>query len=325
MSESRLDRIEDQERARATLAQFRSELLKLPGCTGVAIGEKQVRGEGTGQIAIVVFVKEKMTRVADEHRVPPALNGVTTDVVQRDDLAIQLIATDPFARFQEMICGISVTPQAVPAHWGTIGLFLEIEQRDYLLTCQHVLQAVNHNRTIIQPSVRDGGPPPADYDCGDYTIGYKDPRHDCAISIVGDGRTCINEVPNYPLRPGNRTIKGVGKAAVGDAVYKYGATSKFTEGTVRYLDVSHRDGSFLDAIEIEGDDVWVAAGDSGSVTIRQSDDIAIGLNFAGITGSTIINPPDLPAYPAFKSGVAFDLASQINKVVAGVSDSWKLL
>jgi hypothetical protein len=171
-------------------------------------------------------------------------------------------------------------------------------------------------KAVIQPG-NTSDSAPQNFDCGDYVYGQRNSRSDCAITTVGTNRTWVNEVPNHPLRPGRRTLRGVATAAVGDQVYKYGATTKYTRGVVRYI---HFDSPVLpiqDAIYIANPDgsMWVAKGDSGSVLIRYSDDFILGLNFAA-NDQTMLNPdqhPRLPnGLPAYSAGFAYDAQTQMN-------------
>lgn len=315
------------EKAKAALARHKKNLLSLHACTGVAIGFKSVRGEETDRYAIIVFVKEKLSRPPRDQTVPRELDGVITDVVEQEQLRFDLIATDPFARFDQLLSGISVTPREASPTWGSIGCFINtpgdihngVPPGDYLMTCQHVLQYVTvHDRVIIQPS--DAIFPPPGYSCGNYVQGYRDATHDCAIASVGFGRTFRNEVPNYPLHPGRRNILGVAAAAPGQDVYKYGATTKFTKGRVALINYNPPNTNFQNVILIRSEngehDVWVAKGDSGSVTLLQSNDCIIGLNFAGTQHSIMRNPPLLPAYPAYWRGFAYDIQTQMNSFSA---------
>jgi len=58
------------------------ELLKLPGVTGVDVGQKIVDGKKTDVIAIIVYV-EKKRDVPEEFAIPKEIQGVPTDVVER--------------------------------------------------------------------------------------------------------------------------------------------------------------------------------------------------------------------------------------------------
>lgn len=320
---------EELEKAKVVLEKHKTELLAIPGCTGVGIGLKQVGGRETGALAIVVFVQRKTSPPPGE-AVPGNLEGVRTDVIEQEDsepvplAAPAPMATDPFARFDQLFSGISVTAWETPPAWGTIGCFIwtpgdpghGIPGGQYLLTNQHVLQgAAPPDTVVIQPSIDETVPPP-NYRCGDYVYGYQTPTRDCAIATVGYGRTFLNQVPNYPGWPGRRDIRGVAAAAPGQAVYKYGATSKFTKGVVAVINYTPPNTNYQNVILIRSEggtnDVWVAKGDSGSVTILQANDYIIGLNFAGSANAVMQNPPQLPAYPAYYRGFAYDIQAQMN-------------
>jgi hypothetical protein len=66
------------------LAQNRERLMAIPGVTGVAIGNKQAGGSDTGQRALVVFVAEKRDDLPEDERIPPEIDGMPTDVVERE-------------------------------------------------------------------------------------------------------------------------------------------------------------------------------------------------------------------------------------------------
>ncbi|MFL6143147.1 MAG: hypothetical protein ACJ72N_14935 [Labedaea sp.] len=306
----------------------REELHRIPGCAGVAVGLKQIRGEPTGQFAITVLVTRKSPRVPQAELVPAELDGFPTDVVEQHEMEPRPIATDPFARHDPVFGGISVTPWEAPPAWGSIGCFLNttgdpanvVPAGNYLLTCQHVLANASPGEPrIIQPSIQEMVPPPH-YECGVYVAGYLSPTRDCAIVNLTT-RGFENTVPNYPWNPGRRAIAGVGVAIPGDPVYKYGATSRFTEGVVTLVGYNPPTTGWQNVTVIRNasgnhDDVWVAKGDSGSVTLRKSDDFAVLLNFAGSADAVIDPPPDLPALPAYFRGFGFGLQSQFDAFAA---------
>lgn len=330
-----------------TLNRHKARLLSLPGCTGVAIGYKVVKGELIDRLAIVVFVEKKQKTVAPGYLVPAMFDGVPTDVVEKTlgfkKLAgtnqspsigaspFKLSETDPFARFQEVFSGISITPFDFPYYWGTLGCIIHttgnanIPAGNYLLTNYHVLAYADSrngekylgSEDIIQPGyVKDGDPVMA-YLCGKYAFGAEDELNDCAIATIGYGRTWANEVPNHSGQPGQRILAGIAAAAPGDEVYKYGATTKSTRGIVRYIQYNPLREPFQNAIYIENYDgsMWVGTGDSGSVLIRYRDDFVLGLNFAA-DAETMLPPerhPELPErMPAYSAGYAYDIQSQMN-------------
>jgi len=308
------------------LDKHKARLLALPGCTGVAIGYKEVKGEVIDQLAIIVFVKRKQNNVAADHLVPQALDGTPTDVIEKT-FGFTLTATDPFARFPQLIGGLSITPHDAAPVWGSLGCVIHTTGNahvphagDYLLSNHHVLtyaDPANPNsttRAVIQPGKADE-PPPANYSCGDYVWGQTTQTSDCAITTIGAGRTWRNQVPNHPLRPGNRTLRGIAVAAVGDEVYKYGATTKSTRGVVRFTNYTPHLLPIQNSIYVENADgtMWVAKGDSGSVLIRYSDDFVVGLNFAADETTMLAHHPTLPNdLPAYSAGYAYDIQSQMN-------------
>ena len=310
-----------------TLEKHKARLLSLSGCTGVAIGRKVVAGEITDQLAIVVFFDKKQAGVAPSDLVPAVLDGVPTDVVEKT-FGFTPTATDPFERFDEVFSGISITPRDTSPAWGTLGCIIRttgnafVPNGDYLLTNQHVLWYADPNnpnsttRQVIQPG-RTDYPAPPNYSCGDYVYGRKTPTSDCAIASIGYGRTWRNEVPNHPWRWGRRDLAGVAAAAVGDEVYKYGATTQSTRGVVQFIHFNSPHLPIQNAIYTANPDgeMWVATGDSGSVLIRYSDDFVLGLNFAA--DETTMLPPDshpvLPDNrPAYSAGYAYDVQTQMN-------------
>ncbi|HEU4562493.1 MAG TPA: serine protease [Longimicrobium sp.] len=294
------------EQARAVLREHREELLRQPGVTAVGIGFKAVNGASTGQLAIVVSVREKRTGVPPERRIPAELGGVPTDVVEEDP-HLKRASTDPLERFNPLFGGISLSAFVTPNAMGTVGCFIYtpgdpaqgVAEGDYLLTCQHVLEDAHPVRDpdVIQP-MTTAVPIPADYLCGAYTAGIMDATRDCAIVQVV-GREYRNEVPNYPFRPGNRKLRGVAAPTPGQTVYKYGSTTAFTEGVVRRIDWSWND--LRDIVVIDSSDgndgTWAGEGDSGSVAITQDGDLVVGLNFAyDNTGGRVVSPVGY-AYP----------------------------
>jgi hypothetical protein len=74
------------EEIRRIKARVEADLLKLPGVTGVDVGEKQVGGKPTGELAIRVLVRSKKPAdaVPPGELIPPTVDGVKTDVIERE-------------------------------------------------------------------------------------------------------------------------------------------------------------------------------------------------------------------------------------------------
>lgn len=71
------------DKADDVLERHRKRLLGYPGVTSVAVGNKVTGGHETQQRAIVVFVKKKRD-VPREERIPRMIDGMPTDVVERE-------------------------------------------------------------------------------------------------------------------------------------------------------------------------------------------------------------------------------------------------
>ncbi len=70
------------ERIREIKTRAESDLLKIPGVTGIDIGYKKVGGRNTAILAIRVYV-EKKGDVAENQSIPSEIEGVPTDVIER--------------------------------------------------------------------------------------------------------------------------------------------------------------------------------------------------------------------------------------------------
>ncbi|MEU8927203.1 hypothetical protein AB0D10_40860 [Kitasatospora sp. NPDC048545] len=313
----------DEERVRhmvQTLDRHQAELLGRRGCTGVAVARKEVGGRTTDTLSITVYVRNKRADLSVEELIPPMIGGFPTDVVEEDERRFELLGTDPFAQHDPLFGGIAIAAWELPKDYGSLGCFIRttgrpnegIDAGDYLLTCRHVLVGAVHNdHRVIQPNY-DGNEPPEKYFCGNYVAGYQNAANDCALVRVV-WRSFENKVPNYPWWPGFRSIKGVGMAVPGDAVYKYGATTKFTKGVVDCIDYTSPEGTRTHVILIRGtDDVWIAEGDSGSVAIRQDDDFVVALNFGG-DPDHIISPVSPVTY---SYGYSYDIQGQMDNFAA---------
>jgi hypothetical protein len=299
------------------LELHQQRLLGIPGCTAVAVGKKIIGGEETDTEAIVVFVSRKGEPAQHEDRVPAEIEGIQTDVVEREFGFIPT-ATDPMERFDPLIGGVSITSFTDSATCGSVGCFIaadgtkpQVPAGTYLLTNTHVVLAASDpdDPRVIQPG-EVNQPVPGNYACGTFVHGDGTAGHDCAITSVA-GRGWSNEVPNHPLRFGNRLLRGIAPPAVGVEIYKFGAGTRHTRGVVTHINFSS--GEVENAIMVEGENrgLWCGGGDSGSVVIRYADDLVIGLNFRADMGSA------LPG-GGYSRGLAFPITTQIESFSTAV-------
>lgn len=295
----------------AAVKEHSSELLLDPNVTAVAVGRKEVNGKPTGQMAVIVFVRKKL-RDAGKSPIATRLVDVPTDVVEREFDIVEL-ATNPMLRYEPMYCGLSLSTEAVPNEYGSIGCFIRTDGNThvpagtYLLTNEHVIGNAAPNGVILQPVPADPSNIPPNTRCGNYVYGVKDATHDCAVSTIGFSRTSANDVQirtDVNLTP----LVGLGDPDVGQAVYKFGARTLYTEATVKYINFTI--GSFSDLVYIESANnttPWIGAGDSGSVAPLQNQNIVVALNWGGDNNARVQGQNDI-----YYGGVAYPINHQLS-------------
>lgn len=308
-----------------TLSRQRERLLSTPGCSGVAIARKRVRGREEGQpLSITVFVDRKTPRPSPEHAVPSLLEGMPTDVAERR-FAFRDSATDPHRRHHQLHGGLAITAYEDPGTNGSIGCFIRTSGRRhlqlniniaagvYLLTNHHVVQAANPatgaDPRILQPEYAGHGAPPDNLVIGRYVHGFRGATDDCAIvSVDPVRRRYANKVPSKPMTPGYNTLAGIAQPAVGQRVYKFGATTRYTKAQITAVNYSTPDGRVRGAIYIENRNhhLWAAGGDSGSVAILLDTNEVVGLNFMEDTQCPVQGGHGCYA------GLAYPIGSQMN-------------
>jgi hypothetical protein len=133
---------------------------KIDGVAGVAFGQKETGGRYTGDIAIVVFVREKKPEEAlsPSERIPPSFEGYPTDVnIVRGAKAE---ACDNTAKFDKVQGGIQIMGKSGPntSFQGTLGCIVRKRgdggrENVYLLTNKHVLYShdVGAGETVYHP------------------------------------------------------------------------------------------------------------------------------------------------------------------------------
>src|SRR5947209_12268673 len=68
---------------RPTKEAAEHDLLKRPGVTAVDIGYKYVGGKKTDELSIRVYVEKKKEKLPKEEAIPPVIEGIKTDVIER--------------------------------------------------------------------------------------------------------------------------------------------------------------------------------------------------------------------------------------------------
>lgn len=149
-------------------------LLHRANVVGVGVGFKHAGGVPTGELAVMVSVREKqpLAALAAADRVPRRVDGIATDVVETGELFAQatLLAPSPqrlhFAsqaptdRMRPARPGTSLGHYRVTA--GTLGCLVYRGSEIYVLSNNHVLANSNDARVgdaVWQPGPADGGGP----------------------------------------------------------------------------------------------------------------------------------------------------------------------
>lgn len=70
------------ERIMAVMQNHKGELLSKPNVVGVAVGFRQINGESTQELALVVMVHQKVPEklLSPEQKIPVAIEGIPIDV-----------------------------------------------------------------------------------------------------------------------------------------------------------------------------------------------------------------------------------------------------
>ncbi len=314
---------------RAAKAAYEAELLDRKNVVGVAVGRKVVRGRETDETCVVVFVdrKQDASRLRSRDLVPPALDGVRTDVVETGRFqalpVLETLSVSHTARVRPAPGGVSIAHEKVTA--GTLGILAQrLDGEAVILSNNHVLangnDAANGDR-VLQPGPYDGG---ERQDAIAELEGFV-PIQFSERDVGGLGRLVeralrrllapvgldVRRLPSgktnvvdaaiaRPLAPDlvapdilevGRVI-GTQEASLWMRVKKSGRTTGLTRGRVTALDASvevdYGDKTAMFRSQVVSD-VLSRGGDSGSLIVDDSNR-AVGLLFAGGQSTTILNP-----------------------------------
>ena len=268
-----------------------------PNVVGVGVGRKSVRGFPAQELAVKVYVKQKIhpLLVKDGQVIPDEIEGVPTDVEEAGEFSIWRPIPPIYQRkVRPAMGGLSIGHFAITA--GTLGCLVKDAKETFILSNNHVL--ANENRgaegdPILQPGRFDGGKTDRD------VIG----RLDTYVTLDPEGVNLVDSAIASPFDERDVTpdILGIGRLRgtrepdLEEKVMKSGRTTRVTNGTVvdvsATLRVGYATGSyvFTDQMIIKGErGPFSEGGDSGS-TIVGYDGHAVGLLFAGSPFFTIAN------------------------------------
>jgi hypothetical protein len=266
----------------------------LGNVVGAGIGEKLVDGEPTGQLAVKVLVKEKLSErgISAAALVPESIGGVPTDVDAVGDVTAQMFT----ARLRPAPGGVSIgNCQRFMA--GTLGCLVRRGTQLFILSNNHVMALVNTsplNTGIPQPGRLDGGVCDADVIARlaqfiPISFGSGCNFVDCAIArtspLLVDRRILRSAGVRQPL------VAPAVPVALNSLVQKSGRTTQRTNGIVDMVNVTvnvsyapiagvARFCRQFRVRRINGGD-FSRPGDSGSLVTSLSQNRPVGLLFAG--------------------------------------------
>ncbi|MFC9325697.1 hypothetical protein [Kitasatospora sp. NPDC057015] len=282
--------------------------LDQPGVTGIDVGYKVVGGERTGEIAVRVYVARKTDDVPLDQRVPPDIDGVVTDVLERTyelhvaarPLGVSLQSDT--THYTTLQGGVSMGPSRAVGGFvyaGTLGAVVidNTTQAHVALTNFHVAAVDSTWQTgdrMVQPSRIDTGVVPTD-EFGAILRATLSDAVDGAVISIDPGRATSCQIVDIG------DVRGTKTAALGTAVRKRGRTTGLTYGTVDGISASVRldygDGLgvhvLTNQVSIAADTprnaVFSDHGDSGSVIVDDGG-FVIALLFGGSGSNTVGNP-----------------------------------
>ena len=309
--------------------QEQFNLLKKANVYSVAIGYKQVKGEKTKNLAIVVGVGKKLpcAQLSRKESIPFEINGIPIDIVELGN--IRAFSIDPKKKHRPIFPGISVGHKNVTC--GSIACFVNRDGEKVLLSNNHVLSDSN------EAEIGDEIWSPGSFDFGDSSckigelldfipiyMGGTQIETKCNIfegmarvinkaaslfdrkhrMVVVDTQAKNNEVDaaicsvdvDYKLDiPEIGVPKGIVEPNLGMEVHKFGRTTSYTTGTVEQIDVTVNVayGEGPNKVATFEDQIILspmsAGGDSGSAICTKDGNLT-ALLFAGSDKVTIASP-----------------------------------
>lgn len=277
----------------------------LDNIVGVGVGRKLVKGRPVARPAVRLYVAHKLhpDLVPREHRLPPHIDGVETDVVQVGRLRAQITTARKRHRPARPGCSIGFQLEAFGGSLlmaGTLGAVVTDGTTRFILSNNHVLadeNALAAGALIYQPGLLDHGDPATDAIArlSRFTpLTAAGPNHlDCAIAEI-----------LAPESVTARVMAKVGKLASaqpipvveGMTVAKVGRGSGYTTGKV--VDVSATltlgydlgDLTFVDQVLIRGaSGMFSEYGDSGALVVDAASDRGAGLLIGGSGEFSVAN------------------------------------
>lgn len=282
-------------------------LLAIPGAHTVGVGEKLTGGEPTGETAIQVYVARKrpLAEIPPGERVPPAIEGARTDVVEEPpprELQIPGISAgterEDNGEYRPVRGGTQVKRPF--GGTGTLGCICDVTgdpRRVIGLSNRHVFYEPSDtpaNEPVGQPSGDDSSSESCNDIIGTILDTQYDEDVDIALIRLNAGTRYLAEIRGVGIVPGSGA-----HPALNDQVKKRGRSSELTGGFVANPNadgvILRPDGTvkraYKRALLIRpnpdpanpGPTDFAIEGDSGSALLNAANRV-VGIVFAGGSG-----------------------------------------
>jgi hypothetical protein len=300
-----IDPIDVPEDAVHALAELAATIQPLiPEELSFGVGFKQVGGELTDVIALIVFVPEKLPagELPPEQVVPSEFAGFVTDVVEfhpilmADPTCLALALAPDTTPHDPLVGGVQISQTVTDGivqrvSEGTLGAIVRrrSDGLPMLLTCQHVTPTVGD--PVQQPATGNVG----SVDVGTVSLG--DVLRDCAAIQPDAAR--VSEATIKDVGP----VRGTAGVRLFEPVKKRGAVTGLSSGRIIHVlfdPTTLRDESFTVAVVPPGIFCW--CGDSGSVVLEAGDSVI------GLLSSMFVTQTDDQGVPIANIGVAKTIA-----------------
>ncbi len=233
-------------------AKAREELATIPDVVGVGLGIKEVKGQLTEEVALIVYVREKMPsdRIGLGDIIPAEFQGMMTDVQRYPQVEFFGSTTLQGGHQIRRLPDNKGRPK--PGTLGYIATRTD-NDRNVMLSCEHVMEfRKKDERIVFHPDVSRccgklknkvgrvifGKAANVSYDNG---TGADDFFVDAAIALIDFGTNARKHVPRVGQIVGSTDISasptGPGNATI--SVKKFGAATQFTEGVVDEVAFPH--------------------------------------------------------------------------------------
>jgi hypothetical protein len=233
-------------------AKAKEELAKIPGVVGVGLGIKEVKGQLTGEVALIIYVREKMPsdRISQGDIIPAEFQGMMTDVQRYPQVEFFGSTTLQGGHQIRRLPDKKGSPK--PGTLGYIATRID-NDRNVMLSCEHVLEfRKKDERLVFHPDVSPccgklknkvgrvifGKAANVPFNNGTFADDF---FVDAATALIDFGTNARKHVPRVGQIVGPKDISAspVGPGDPIISVKKFGAATKFTEGVVVDVAFTH--------------------------------------------------------------------------------------